>query len=296
MRSVRARIEAATRADSTVLITGETGTGKYLAAELIHVRSSRSARPLAVINCAALPDPLLESELFGHERGAFTGAVSSYPGKLKLAEGGTVLLDEIGDMSAASQAKILNALESRSVVRLGGSAIVPLDIRIISATNRSLEEMVQAGQFRRDLFYRLNVVRIAIPALREHSEDIPDLAQHFIRTLNRLFNQAVEGLSREALEYLQAYDWPGNVRELRNVLEALFVSGPSNRITRLEVEEQLWQATHAGKGLATDERGRLLSALQSANGNKSQASRKLHWSRMTLYRKLKKHQISWGPA
>ncbi|PYT06911.1 MAG: sigma-54-dependent Fis family transcriptional regulator [Acidobacteria bacterium] len=292
MRAVRAKIAAATRTDSTVLITGETGTGKYLAAELIHLGSSRKARPLSVINCAALPDALLESELFGHERGAFTGAVSGYPGKLKLAEGGTVLLDEIGDMSDLSQAKVLNALESRSVVRLGGRMIVPLDIRIISATNRRLEQMVQAGRFRRDLFYRLNVFRITIPALREHNEDMADLVHHFILSLNRQFGQAVEGLSKEALECLQGYDWPGNVRELRNLLETLFVNGPSRRISRLEVEEQLWQATHAEAGLASDERERLLSALRSTNWNKSQACRKLHCSRMTLYRKLKKHQIA----
>src|SRR2546428_6044924 len=165
MRAVRTRIAAAMRTDSTVLITGETGTGKFLAAELIHLGSSRGTRPLTVINCAALPDPLLESELFGHERGAFTGAVSGYPGKLKLAEGGTVLLDEIGDMSDVSQAKVLNALESRSVVRLGGRMIVPLDIRIISATNRRLEQMVQAGRFRRDLFYRIQRFKVPIPAL-----------------------------------------------------------------------------------------------------------------------------------
>src|SRR5437867_2722237 len=219
MRTVRARIAAAMRSDSTVLITGETGTGKFLAAELIHLGSSRGARPLTVINCAALPDALLESELFGHERGAFTGAVTGYPGKLKLAEGGTVLLDEIGDMSDVSQAKILSTLDSRSVVRLGGRMVVPLDIRIISATNRNLEQMVQASRFRRDLFYRINVVRIMIPALREHSEDIPDLIRHFIVSLNRQFEQAVEGLSKEALEYVQSYDWPGNVRELRNFLE-----------------------------------------------------------------------------
>src|SRR5213593_327697 len=153
MRAVRAKIQAAMRTESTVLITGETGTGKYLAAELIHLGSTRRTRPLSIINCAALPEPLLESELFGHERGAFTGAVAGYPGKLKLAEGGTVLLDEIGDMSHNSQAKVLNMLESRSVVRVGGRMSVPLDIRIISATNRVLEQMVAAGRFRRDLFY-----------------------------------------------------------------------------------------------------------------------------------------------
>jgi len=195
-------------------------------------------------------------------------------------------------MSNISQAKVLNALESRSVVRLGGRMIVPLDIRIISATNRSLEQMVQDGRFRRDLFYRLNVFRISIPALREHREDIGELVHHFIPSLNRQFGQAVEGLSPEALDCLEAYSWPGNVRELRNLLEALFVKGPSGMISRLEVEDQLWQATHSEPGPAGDERSRLLSALRSSNGNKSQACRKLQWSRMTLYRKLKKYRIN----
>jgi transcriptional regulator with PAS, ATPase and Fis domain len=279
------------RSDSTVLITGETGTGKFLATELIHLGSSRRARPLTVINCAALPDPLLESELFGHERGAFTGAVTGYPGKLKLAEGGTVLFDEIGDMSDLSQAKILSALDSRSVVRLGGRMVVPLDIRILSATNRNLEQMVQANRFRRDLFYRINVVRITIPALREHSEDIPDLIRHFIASLNRQFGQAVEGLSKEALERMQRYDWPGNVRELRNFLEALYVNGPSRWISRDEIEAQLAWAERVDPAQPDDEKGRLVSALRLTNGNKSEACRKLRCSRMTLYRKLKKYQI-----
>jgi len=291
MTAVRTRIAAAMRSDSTVLITGETGTGKFLAAELIHLGSSRGARPFTVINCAALPDPLLESELFGHERGAFTGAVTGYPGKLKLAEGGTVLLDEIGDMSDVSQAKILSTLDSRSVVRLGGRVVVPLDIRIMSATNRNLEQMVQGSRFRRDLFYRLNVVRIMIPPLREHSEDIPDLIRHFIASLNRQFDQAVEGFSKEALECMQRYDWPGNVRELRNFLEALYVNGPSRWISRDEIEEQLGQAARVDQTQPDDEKGRLVSALRSTNGNKSEACRKLHCSRMTLYRKLKKYQI-----
>ena len=283
MRAVRAKISC------------ETGTGKYLAAQLIHLGSSRKARPFIVINCAALPDALLESELFGHERGAFTGAVTGYPGKLKLADGGTVLLDEIGDMSDVSQAKVLNALESRSVIRVGGRETVPLDIRIISATNRKLEQMVEAGRFRRDLFYRLNVFRIGIPALRDHAEDVPELVQHFFLTLNRQFGTTVDGISREALDRLAQYAWPGNVRELRNILEAIFVGGPPRCISRVEVEEQLSQVVQFEQD-GRDERGRLLSTLRSTNWNKSEASRRLHWSRMTLYRKLKKYCIPWEEA
>jgi DNA-binding NtrC family response regulator len=204
--------------DSTVLILGESGTGKDLLAEEIHVRSPRSGKPFVAVNCAALPETLIESELFGYERGAFTGAAQQRRGKFEQAHGGTLFLDEIGDMNPVTQAKVLRALENRTIERLGGSQTIPVDVRLISATHRDLPAEIRSGGFREDLFYRLRVVSIELPALRTHKEDIGLLADAFLKMHGGRLGRSAR-LSKEALAALEAYDWPGNVRELRNALE-----------------------------------------------------------------------------
>ncbi|MCF6155888.1 MAG: sigma-54-dependent Fis family transcriptional regulator [Candidatus Brocadia sp.] len=291
MREIKTYIGKAASTDSNVLITGETGTGKELAAELIHRNSPRSKKPFVCINCTAIPDSLLESELFGYERGAFTGADSLKEGKLKHAEGGTVFFDEIGDMSLYHQAKILRAIESKEVQRVGGKGSIPLDIRIIAATNQDLDQLVEEDKFRKDLYFRLNVARIHLPPLRDRKEDIPFLLGFYIRELNRRFGREVECLAKDALEYLLCYDWPGNVRELKNLLEATYVNLSSRRISLSDLPEQFRRRIGETGGLPRSELDLLLSTLMSTNWNKSKAAQKLHWSRMTLYRKMAKYHI-----
>ncbi len=277
--------------DSTVLITGETGTGKELAAELIHQNSLRNKELFVCINCAALPEGLLESELFGYERGAFTGAVATKRGKFELADGGTVFLDEIGDMSPHAQAKILRTIERKEVYRLGGKLDIPLDVRIIAATNQNPERLVSEGKLRKDLYYRLNVARAHIPPLRERKEDILSLIDHYIRELNHRFGSEVEGFTEDTLASLLHYDWPGNVRELKNFLEATFINLPSRRITLINLPKMFQKRLKEAAGLPESERDRLLAMLFATNWNKSRAAQKLHWSRMTLYRKMAKYHI-----
>jgi DNA-binding NtrC family response regulator len=209
-------------ADSTVLILGESGTGKDLMAQEIHARSPRSGKAYVAVNCAALPETLIESELFGYERGAFTGAAQQKKGKFELASGGTLFLDEIGDMNPATQAKVLRALENRTIERLGGTQTIPVDVRVISATHRNLQSEIRAGKFREDLFYRLRVVTIELPPLRAHKEDIAVLAEAFLRMHSERLGRTAR-LSREAMTALERYDWPGNVRELKNALERSLV-------------------------------------------------------------------------
>ncbi len=291
MREIKAYLPKVATTDSTVLITGETGTGKELAAELIHRNSSRHKKPFVCINCAALPESLVESEMFGYERGAFTGAYTAYAGKLKLAHGGTVFFDEIGDMSPYAQAKILRVIESKEFYRVGGERSIPLDVRVISATNQDLEQLMTKGRFRNDLYYRLNVARLHLLPLRDRKEDIPSLIEHYIRELNRRFGREVEGFTDDALEYLFLYDWPGNVRELKNLLEAAFINLPSRKIAFMDLTKEFQKRLKEAEGLPKKERDRLLSALFATNWNKSKAARKLHWSRMTLYRKMAKYHI-----
>jgi DNA-binding NtrC family response regulator len=278
--------------DSNVMITGETGTGKELLAEFLHGHSPRRNKPLVCINCAAIPDTLLESELFGYERGAFTGAHAVKEGKLKLADGGTVLFDEVGDMDLYGQAKILRAIERKEVERLGGRRSIPIDIRILAATNRDLDQLVAEGKFRQDLYYRLQVATVHLPPLRMRKEDIPLLIGHFLVYLNRRFKQDVEGLTDEALEYLLRYDWPGNVRELKNLLEAAFFNLSSRKISLNDLPERFRRRMSEIEGISQDERNRLVSALFSTNWNKSKAAQKLHWSRMTVYRKMAKYRLT----
>jgi transcriptional regulator with PAS, ATPase and Fis domain len=277
--------------DSHVLITGETGTGKELAARYIHRHSTRHTKPLVTINCAALPDGLLESELFGYERGAFTGAVSSYAGKLKLADGGTVLFDEIGDMSLYAQAKILRLIETKEVYPLGGGRGVPLNIRIIAATNRELERQTAKGEFRQDLYYRLNVARVYLPPLRDRKDDIPTLLDHYVQTYSARTGRGIEGISDEAMELLSRYEWPGNVRELMNLVERIFIDPPIEKIAIADLPQTMRAALLPRQDIVPTERELLLYTLSQTNWNKSKAAERLHWSRMTLYRKIAKYHI-----
>ena len=228
MRSLYRQIGRVAPSDSTVLITGESGTGKELVARAIHSNSPRAERPFVAINCAAITETLLESELFGHERGAFTGAIAQKKGRLETADGGTVLLDEIGELSPALQAKLLRVLQEREFERVGGTRSIAVDFRLVAATNRDLEQAIAAGTFRRDLYYRLNVVSLAVPPLRERPEDIPLLANHFARRHAANMKRRVTGVSPEALACLMAYDWPGNVRELENAIERAVVLGSTD--------------------------------------------------------------------
>jgi DNA-binding NtrC family response regulator len=292
IRDTRHHIERLAAGDTSVLVTGETGTGKELVAQLLHRLSPRRDRPLVCINCAAIPDTLLESELFGWERGAFTGANSAHSGYLSAANGGTVLLDEIGEMTPYAQTKILRALDRREVFRLGGTHRIPLDIRVIAATNQNLEQLIAESKFRRDLFYRLHVARIALLPLRERREDIPLLVSHYICELNRRFNRHIQGFTGTALQELMEYDWPGNVREVRNVLERVFAELPSGAITFIETPPGLLQRLAPNEAAQHDERTRLLSALASTRWNVSETARQLHWCRMTLYRKIAKYHLA----
>ncbi len=291
MREIKAYLMKVAATESTILITGETGTGKELAAELIHRNSSRHKKPFVCINCAALPENLVESELFGYERGAFTGAVASKQGKFEQAEGGTVFLDEIGDMSPYAQAKILRAIEIKEVYRLGGKRNISLNVRVIAATNHDIERRVAQGKFRKDLYYRFNVAMVHLPPLHDRKEDIPPLIEHYIRELNRRFGREVEGLTEEAMASLLHYDWPGNIRELKNLLEATFINLPSRKIAFMDLPKQFQRRLQETEGLPKSERDQVLSALFATKWNKSKAAQKLHWSRMTLYRKMAKYHI-----
>jgi DNA-binding NtrC family response regulator len=290
-RAMRESIRRASATESNVLITGETGTGKELVAEMIHANSVRSKRPMVAINCAAIPDTLLESELFGYERGAFTGAVTSMPGKLEQAGGGTIFFDEIGEMSPYAQAKILRAIESREVNRLGGRRPIRVDVRVIAATNRELDDLAMTDTFRKDLYFRINVARVHIAPLRERRPDIPLLIDHYVREYNRTFQTNVRGVDPETLDRLVLYEWPGNVRELRNVIESAFASRPAGRITWIDLPD--WLRRRLGEPAAPPgEEERIISALAATDWNKSKAAEKLQWSRMTLYRKLAKYQLA----
>ena len=292
MVATRASLAEFAANTTNVLITGETGTGKELAATLVHSWSPRAQRRLVSINCAAIPDTLLESELFGYERGAFTGAAGARAGQLQLASGGTVFFDEVGDMGLLAQAKVLRAIECREVYPLGATRPIPIDVRIVAATNQDVEKRVEESAFRKDLYYRLNVARVHLPALRERRDDIPLLLAHYVADMNRRFGRQVEGVTGEALDHLMRYDWPGNVRELRNVVEVacLTVKGP--RIGLADVPAQLRNRPMAAADASDDERGRLASALFATNWNKSLAAEKLQWSRMTVYRKIAKYRLA----
>jgi DNA-binding NtrC family response regulator len=278
--------------DCNVLITGETGTGKELVAELIHQQSKRRGGPFLCVNCAAIPDTLLESELFGYERGAFTGALKRQEGKLRLGSGGTILFDEIGEMSWQGQAKILRVIETRQVLRLGGAEKLALDIRILAATNRDEASLSSDGGFRKDLFFRLNVTHIHLPPLRDRKIDIPDLLDFYRRRFNALFQCDVHGFNQEVLQLFLHYSWPGNIRELKNTIEALFLNSPSAWVGVADLSDEVRLRLSYRDSAFYTESDQVLSALLATNWNKSKAAEKLHWSRMTLYRKLAKYHLT----
>jgi DNA-binding NtrC family response regulator len=291
---LRASIDTIAATDSNVLITGETGTGKELTATLIHGRSRRAKFPFVSINCAAIPESLVESELFGYERGAFTGAASPHVGRLSAAHRGTAFLDEIGDLSPAAQAKVLRLVDEKEVHRLGSARSVRVDARIVTATNQNLEALITEGRFRNDLYFRLNVARIHLPPLRERRDDIPLLLDHYVRIIRTRLGRNVEGFAATALEALTRYDWPGNVRELKNVVERIVMTTGSRHVTADDLPEEILSHVKAGAPSDSGERARVLAALASANGNKSEAARALRCSRMTLYRKMAKCNLRSG--
>ena len=239
IRAVLEKVNLIAPVGTTVLLTGESGTGKELVARAIHALSPRRAKPFIAVNCAALPESLLESELFGHEKGAFTGATSLRRGMFELADGGTLLLDEIAEMPPATQTRLLRVLESRRFMRVGGSAEIEVNVRVIAATNRDLQEAVQMGQFRRDLYYRLNVLDIDLPPLRTRRADIPVLTQRFIRELSGLHDREFKGLAPEAMSILMRYEWPGNIRELRNLIESMVVLAPGSVIRAEDFPDEI---------------------------------------------------------
>jgi transcriptional regulator with GAF, ATPase, and Fis domain len=268
--------------DATVLIEGESGTGKELMARAIHRNSERGERPFVAINCAAITESLLESELFGHEKGAFTGAVSQKKGKVEVAEGGTLFLDEISELAPGLQAKLLRVLQEREFERVGGTRSIPLDIRLVAATNKSLSRAVEGGEFRKDLYYRLNVVRVTMPPLRERREDIPGLATHFIEKTGRKSKAHARAIAPEALECLKNYDWPGNVRELENAIERALVMGLGDKIVVDDLPEGIIEAgapANAATGyhsaLKEVKKQLIQKALQEAGGSYLEAAKAL---------------------
>lgn len=284
-----------------VLISGENGTGKELVARAIHKASSRATGPFLDVNCAAIPDTLIESELFGHERGAFTGAHVLRKGKFEQASGGTLFLDEVGDMALSTQAKLLRVLQERAVSRVGGSRSIPLDVRVVAASNRDLPEMIAAKQFREDLYYRLNVVQVPVPPLREHLEDIPDLVAHFVGLLCRESGHRPKDFSKNALERLSAYTWPGNVRELKNLVERLLILVPGPEIgekdlrgmlpgaekDRAAPEEGILPELPLRQARDRFERNYVMEVLAKCGGNIVRAASRLGVDRTSLHRKIR---------
>ena len=301
MQDVYALMQRAAESDITVLIQGESGTGKELVAKLIHYNNPRKSGPFVAVNCAAIPETLIESELFGHERGAFTGASTRRIGQFEHAQGGTVLLDEIGDMPLALQAKLLRVLEEREIQRVGGTATIPIDIRVIAATNRNLESAVKDGGFRADLFYRLAAFPLVIPPLREHREDIPLLAAHFLQDYAECADETMRGISPAALQVLLAYDWPGNVRELRNAIERALLLETTDSLQVSSLPPQLSAMAPSPTNsedpdqpplsLQEAERRAVVHALEASDWNITKAAQVLNINRVTLYRKLRKYNL-----
>jgi DNA-binding NtrC family response regulator len=291
MQEIKRDLTRIANSSSTVLITGETGTGKELAADYIHEHSPRRSGTFVCVNCAAIPDSLLESELFGHAKGAYTGADQHRDGLFMSANGGTIFLDEIGDMSLCAQAKILRVIEQREVYKVGSNRGTPLDIRFIAATNQDLEAMACRGTFRKDLYFRLNVARVHLPPLRERIEDIPPLLRHYCTDLSNKTDWTVPQFSEESLRCMLAYEWPGNIRELKNMVERISLMDTRQTIEPEDLPLVLRRSEQGSASASPQERETLLAALCSCKWNKSEAAKKLRWSRMTLYRKLAKYQI-----
>ena len=280
-------------------IIGESGTGKEVFAQAIHAASHRSEAPFVPVNCGALPETLLESELFGHEKGAFTGAIRTKPGRFEVAEGGTIFLDEIAELPQSTQVKLLRVLQDRTYVRVGGEEMRRADVRILAATNRSLEEMIREAKFREDLYYRLNVFPIRLVPLRERREDVPALVEHFLKRHDR----SLSDLKPDALEYLKGYEFPGNIRELQNLIERACILAGSGPIDRHHFPIESGRlASDAGDllslGLSIDqmEKRMILEALERAQGNKTRAAGLLGISRRALYSRMESHGIPIGGA
>ena len=303
VKEVYALVARVAPTSSTVLIRGESGTGKELVARAVHDQSKRKGKPFIKVTCAALPETLIESELFGYEKGAFTGAAAPKPGRFELSEGGTIFLDEIGDLTPATQVKLLRVLQDRQFERLGGTQTLRVDVRVLAATHRDLEALVKEGKFREDLFYRINVVPIRVPSLRERKEDIPLLCDHFLRRFRKEHGKPSVGFDARAVAALAVHDWPGNVRELQNVVERLVVLNQSGLILEQDVLPCLGgglssagaaappgaQALEAS--VAGAEKAAIEGALRASGGNRTHAAKALGVSRRTLHNKLRQYGI-----
>ncbi len=299
-------VEQVAPTQATILITGESGTGKEVIANAIHLNSNRRQAPFIKINCAALTETLLESELFGHEKGAFTGADRRREGKFVQADGGSIFLDEVSEMSPAMQVKLLRVIQERELTRVGGSEVMKVDVRVIAASNKDLKKEIQQGRFREDLFYRLNVVALTVPPLRERSEDIPLMAQHFLRAFAEKNAKSIKGFTAQAMQKLVQYTWPGNVRELMNAVERAVVLSRADTVDADELvfpmadqcpvseapPESARPAAGGSQNLSLEEVGKrsILEALAAAGGNKSEAARRLGITRKTLRKKLEKYE------
>ena len=305
MRALMDKIEKVAATPARVLITGENGTGKELVARALHRQSPRANKTFVEVNCAAIPGELIESELFGHMKGSFTGAVSDRAGKFEQANKGTLFLDEIGDMSLAAQAKVLRVLQDNVITRIGGSKPISVDVRVIAATNKTLETEIAAGKFREDLYYRLNVVPIHVPPIRERREDISLLAQYFASTLSAREGVPPRTFSQDALERLTSLDWPGNVRELKNTVERLLILAPETQITARDIDRLAGQRALDDAGLASlsqcrtfeefkeaAERTFLLNKLREFDWNVSETARAVEMPRSNLYKKIERYSLS----
>ena len=305
MRALMEKIEKVAATPARVLITGENGTGKELVARALHRMSPRAAKPFVEVNCAAIPGELIESELFGHMKGSFTGAISDRAGKFEQANKGTLFLDEIGDMSLAAQAKVLRVLQDNVITRIGGAKPISVDVRVIAATNKTLENEIAGGKFREDLYYRLNVVPIHVPPIRERREDIPTLAQYFASTLSAREGIQPRTFTPDALERLSSLDWPGNVRELRNTVERLLILAPDTQISARDIDRLAGQRALDDAGLASltqcrtfeefkdaAERAFLLNKLREFDWNVSETARAVEMPRSNLYKKIERYSLS----
>jgi len=300
MQAVYRLVDAVSQTKSTVLVSGESGTGKELVARTIHRQSPVAAAPFVAINCAGLSETLLDSQLFGHRRGAFTSAVSDHDGVFRAAAGGTLLLDEVAEIPLSLQAKFLRAIQEREVTPLGSTRPIPVDVRLIAATNRDMDAEVRAGRFRADLFYRLNVVHIEVPPLRARRDDIPHLVTHFMRLYSERYRVAPKRIAPDALARITAYDWPGNVRELQNAIERAFALSASDVITEAELPPSVAgratrfpveRADGSLPTLAEAEARLVAAALAESDGNKNEAARRLGIDRQRLYRKIAKYGL-----
>ncbi len=309
MMNISRTIVKVANSDSTVIVYGESGTGKELVARAIHLNSSRKNGKIIAVNCGAIPEELLESELFGHEKGAFTGAIRSRMGRFELAQGGTLFLDEIGDMSPSLQVKLLRVIQEKVFERVGGVKTIKADVRIISATNQDLDKAVKETRFREDLFYRINVIPIHLPPLRKRKTDIPLLTGHFLEKFNNINKKTVTGLSEDAMHFFLSYSWPGNVRELQNLIERLVVTKETGMVTINDIPSRMFLSPHdetpgevesefPEKGIDLNsavedfEKGLLQKALKKSFGVKSHAAKLLGINRTTLVEKLKRFGIT----